>query len=143
MSINQISVFVENEPGRLADITEILGEAKVDLRAMSIADTSEFGILRIIVNDPNLALEVLKKEGCVVSVTPVLAVEIEDTPGSLAKIVRVLADEGISVEYMYAYITRKVKNAYVIFKVEDNDAAISIFSKHGINTATAEEVYDI
>ena len=143
MTIDQISVFVENKPGRLAEITEILGEANVDLRAMSIADTSEFGILRIIVNEPQTALEVLKKEGCVVSITPVLAVEIEDKPGSLASIVRILADEGVSVEYMYAYITRRVENAYVIFKVEDIPASVAIFEKHGIKTASSKEIYEI
>ena len=142
MTIKQISVFVENQAGRLAEITEILGEANIDMRAMSIADTSEFGILRIIVDEPQKALEVLKSEGCVVSVTPVLAVEIEDTPGSLAKIVRVLADEGVSVEYMYAYITRKVKNAYVIFKVEDIEGAEKIFENNGIKTATEAEIHD-
>ena len=141
MTIKQLSVFVENSPGRLAEITEILGEENIDLRAMSIADTSEFGILRLIVDETEKAYDVLKKAGCAVSVTPVLAVEIEDTPGSLAKIIRILAQEGVSVEYIYAYITRKVNNAYVIFKVEDIPAAEAIFDRNGINTASAEEIY--
>ena len=143
MTINQLSVFVENSPGRLAEITEILGEENIDLRAMSIADTSEFGILRVIVDEPEKAQEILREAGCAVSVTPVLAVEIEDTPGSLAKIIRVLAEEDVSVEYIYAYITRKENNAYVIFKVEDIPAAEAIFERNGINTASAEEIYEI
>jgi hypothetical protein len=143
MTIEQLSIFVENKPGRLAEITEILAGADVDLRAMSIADTADFGILRIIVNDTNKALAALKDAGCTVSVTNVLAVAITDEPGSLAKVIRVLSDNGVSVEYLYAFITRKEDSAYVIFRVEDTDKATSIFEMHGIKTVGKEEIYAI
>ncbi|MDR1028815.1 MAG: ACT domain-containing protein [Clostridiales Family XIII bacterium] len=143
MTIDQISVFVENKPGRLTEITEILGEAGIDLRAMSIADTADFGILRIIVSEPVRTLEVLRKADCVVSVTQVLAVAIEDAPGSLSKVLRILSDAGVSVEYLYAFITRTKGNAYVIFRVEDTGRATALFAEHGVKTADTHELYDL
>ncbi|MDR2133402.1 MAG: ACT domain-containing protein [Clostridiales Family XIII bacterium] len=141
MTIDQLSIFVENSPGRLAEIADILGNAGIDLRAVSIADTRDFGILRVITSDPARATEILRAEDCVVSVTPVLAVAIEDTPGSLSRVLRVLADVGISIEYLYAFITRKRDSAYVIFRVEDNERAIEAFAAHGVKTAGAAELY--
>ncbi|MDR2295673.1 MAG: ACT domain-containing protein [Clostridiales Family XIII bacterium] len=143
MTIDQLSVFVENSPGRLAEITGILGDAGIDLRAMSIADTKDFGILRIIVNDPARALEVLRAANCVVSVTPVLAVAIEDAPGSLSRVLRVPADAGISIEYLYAFITRRKDSAYVILRVEDNERAIRAFAAQGVKTAGLSELYGL
>jgi hypothetical protein len=141
MIIEQLSVFVENQPGRLAEITEILAGADVDLRAMSIADTADFGILRVIVSDTEKAMNTLRNAGCTVSVTKVLAVALADEPGSLAKVIRVLSDNGVSVEYLYAFITRKEGSAYVIFRVEDTDKAVDLFETHGIKTASREEIY--
>ncbi|MDR1471088.1 MAG: ACT domain-containing protein [Synergistaceae bacterium] len=143
MTIDQISVFVENNLGRLAEVTGILGDANVDLRAMSIADTTDFGILRLIVDDPARAIEILRSAGCVVSVTQVLAVSLKDVPGSLAKVLAILADENISVEYAYAFITRKKDDAYVIFRVEDNERAAEVFARHGVKTAGAGELFDL
>ncbi|MDR0357271.1 MAG: ACT domain-containing protein [Clostridiales Family XIII bacterium] len=143
MTIDQLSVFVENEPGRLAEVTEVLGKADVDLRAMSLADARDFGVLRVIVSDPRRASEVLKDAGHAVTVTQVLAVSIEDKPGSLAGILRVLADAGVSVEYLYAFITREKGNAYVILRVEDNARATEIFRRHDIKTVAANEIYDL
>jgi hypothetical protein len=143
MTIDQLSVFVENRPGRLAEITGILGDAGIDLRAMSIADTKDFGILRVIVNEPTRALEVLRAADCVVSVTQVLAVSIEDTPGSLSRVLRILADADISIEYLYAFITRKKDSAYVIFRVEDAVRAEERFTAHGVKTAGAAELYEL
>jgi hypothetical protein len=143
MTIDQLSVFVENKQGRLAEITEILAGADVDLRAMSIADTADFGILRIIVNDTEKAMAALKDAGCTVAVTKVLAIALTDDPGSLAKVIRILSDNGISVEYLYAFITRRVDSAYVIFRVEDTDKATSIFEMHGVKTVGKEEIYAI
>jgi hypothetical protein len=97
----------------------------------------------MIVSEPVRALEVLRNAECVVSVTQVLAVAIEDTPGSLAKILRILADEGVSVEYLYAFITRTAGNAYVIFRIEDTGRATEIFAEHGIKTADTHEIYDL
>ncbi|MDR0615607.1 MAG: ACT domain-containing protein [Synergistaceae bacterium] len=142
MTIEQISVFLENKPGRLAEVTKIMGDAGVDLRAMSLADTADFGVLRLMVNDPEKTLELLRAAGCVVSVTPVLAVCIADKPGSLAEVLSVLADAGVSVEYSYASITRKKDNAYVIFRVDDNGRALEAFAKHGITAASAKDLFN-
>ena len=141
MTIDQISVFVENKAGRLAEITKIIGDAGLDLRAMCIADTADFGILRIIVNDPARALKVLKSADCVVSVTQVLAVKMTDKPGSLAEVLGVLAKAEISVEYLYAFISRKANDAYVILRVEDLRRAIAVMAESGINTVGPEEIY--
>ena len=141
MTINQISVFVENKAGRLAEITKVIGDAGLDLRAMCIADTADFGILRVIVSDPARALEVLSAAECVVSVTPVIAVKIEDKPGSLSTVLGALADGGISVEYLYAFISRKADDAYVILRVEDHERAEAILTENGIATAKPEELY--
>jgi hypothetical protein len=143
MTIEQISIFVENQPGRLAEITKILAEAQVDLRAMCIADTADFGILRVIVDSPSRAIQALEASNCVVSITQVLAVEIEDTPGSLARVLAILAKEDVSVEYLYAFITRKKDDAYVIFRVEDPERATEIFASHDIRTAAAKDLYDL
>ncbi|MDR1060269.1 MAG: ACT domain-containing protein [Clostridiales bacterium] len=131
MVIEQLSVFVENKLGHLSDIAEILGGAGIDMRALSIADTAEFGVLRLIVSDTRRARELLAEAGCVVSVTRVLAVSLEDRPGSLAKILRALSDAGVSVEYVYAFITQKQGNAYVVLRVEDNARASEILEKSG------------
>lgn len=143
MTIDQISVFVENKPGKLVEVIELLGAKGIDLRAMSIADTSDFGILRLIVDKPARALEVLREADCVTSVNKVIAVSVADTPGSLAKVLRILSDEGISVEYVYAFITHEAGRAYVIIRVEDNDKAISILTAKDIKLATAGELYDM
>jgi hypothetical protein len=134
MIVDQISVFIENKLGTLAEVTGIMGGAGIDLRALSLADTADFGVLRLIVNDPARALALLRDAGFVVSMTQALAVPISDAPGGLAKILRVLADEKISVEYAYAFITRKQGNAYVILRVEDNSRAVAILNAGGIQT---------
>lgn len=143
MTIDQISVFVENKPGKLVEVIETLGAKGIDLRAMSIADTSDFGILRIIVDKPAIALEVLKEADCVTSVNKVIAVSVDDTPGSLARVLRLLSDEGISVEYVYAFITHEAGKAYVIIRVENNDRATSVLSANGIKLASAGELYEM
>ena len=106
MQIQQLSVFIENKPGRLAEITEVLAEAGIDIRAISVADTSDFGILRVIVDKPKEAVAALKQHGMTVSLTNVIAVGIDDEPGAFSKAVRLLADEGFDMEYMYAFISR-------------------------------------
>lgn len=143
MTIDQISVFVENKPGKLVEVIELLGAKGIDLRAMSIADTSDFGILRIIVDQPAKALEVLREADCVTSVNKVIAVSVDDTPGSLAKVLRILSDEGISVEYVYAFITHEAGKAYVIIRVEDNDKAIGVLTVKGVKLASAGELYEM
>ncbi|MDR2487149.1 MAG: ACT domain-containing protein [Clostridiales Family XIII bacterium] len=143
MTIDQVSVFVENAPGKLAGLTRILAEANVDIRAMSLADNTEYGILRMIVNDTAAALKALERNDCIVSVTQVLAVEINDRPGSLSQVLGVLEKEGISVEYLYAFITRKADDAYVIFRIEDTDRANVVLAENGIRTASPHDLYDL
>ena len=140
MTIDQLSVFVENKPGHMLEITETLGNAKIDLRALSIGDTAEFGVLRLIVNDPLRAEKILREAGFAVSITPVLAVSLADTPGSLGKILRVIAAAGINVEYLYAFVTRKSGGAYVVFRVEDNQAATAVLGQNGIFSVGLEEL---
>ena len=143
MTIDQISVFVENDAGKLAELIGLLAPAGVDIRAMSIADTTDFGILRLIVDQPDKAVEVLKGENCIVSVTKVLGVSIADTPGSLSGVLQMLSDAKISIEYVYAFITRKQEDAYVILRVEDNDRAAEILAAGGIKVATPEDIYKL
>lgn len=141
MLIEQISIFMENKPGRLADVTELLAKSGVDIRAMSIADTRDFGILRLIVNKPALAEEVLKREGYTFSPTKVIAIGLDDQPGGLAGVLRLLYDNGISVEYMYAFVSRVEGKAYVILRVQDNDRAIAAVEKAGLTFLTDEALY--
>ena len=141
MNVQQISVFVENRAGGLAEITKLLADNGVDLRAMSIADTTDYGILRLIVDKPDTALAVLRDSGCLVSVTPVLAVVLPDVPGGLARILGLLSDNGVDLEYLYAFITRKTEHAYVVLRVKDNEATEKILQAGGIAVASAEDIY--
>ena len=141
MAISQISVFVENRPGRLADITAVLAENGIDIRALSIADTSDYGILRLIVNNPDDAVSVLKKEGMTASATQVLGIAIPDEPGGFAKAIRVLADADISVEYAYAFITPNIGKAYVIIRVENNEKATAALTRAGIELIDQAEIF--
>ena len=128
MQIQQISVFVENKSGRLAEITEALAAANVDIRAVSIADTSDFGILRLIVNKPKEAVEALKAAGLTVSLTSVIAMGIDDHPGEFAKAMRVSREHG---------------KAFVILRVDDSERAVNMLRENGITILSAEEIYDL
>lgn len=141
MAISQISVFVENRPGRLADITAVLAKSGIDIRALSVADTSDYGILRLIVNDPKSAVEALRSEGMTASATQVLGIIIPDEPGGLARAIKVLSDAQISVEYAYAFITPSVGNAYVIIRVEDNDKASEILKGARIELIEQDDIF--
>lgn len=141
MAIKQISVFVENRAGRLADITGILADNKIDIRALSIADTTDYGILRLIVNNPDSAVAELKKAGLTVSATEVLGVEVDDAPGGFARVVRVLSDKGISVEYAYAFITPEIGSAYVILRVENNLTAEEVLSDAGVKLISQKDIF--
>ena len=141
MIIKQISVFVENKAGRLAEITTLLAEAGVDIRALSVADTNDFGILRLIVNDPDKAEKMLKEHGYTVALTKVLAIGIHDQPGVLAAPMKTLFEHHISVEYMYAFISKSVDTAYVILRVEDNERAAQVLQESGVKLVPEDEVY--
>ncbi|MBQ7500396.1 MAG: ACT domain-containing protein [Clostridia bacterium] len=140
MAIKQLSIFVENKEGKLAKITELLTKSEVDIRAMSIADTQDFGILRLIVSDARKAAAVLSENNCVVHVTDVIGVAVEDKPGGLAKVVRLLSDNNINIEYMYAFITISKQYAYVVFRVEDNEKASALLESENIRLVTEEDI---
>lgn len=133
MAIQQISVFVENKPGRLADITRFLAEGGIGIRAFSIADTTDFGILRLIVSNTQKAADVLKAQGVAVSITEVVGISIPDVTGSFANVVKVLADAGENVEYAYAFLTPEAGHAYVIVRVDDNAKAIEVLKASDIS----------
>jgi hypothetical protein len=132
--LDQISVFVENKPGALADVTARLSEAGIDFKAFTVADTAEFGILRFIADAPKKALALLKLNGWVASLTPVVAVKMSDEPGSLARILEVLSDQGVQVEYMYAFVAQEKGRAYVVFRVADPAGASALLEASGFET---------
>ena len=132
MIIDQISVFAENRKGSLAEITEMLAEANIDLKAFTVADTTNFGVLRLLVDAPKKALAVLKLNGCIASITPVVSVKMDDQPGSLSKILRLFENAEIEVEYMYAFVAQKENTAYVNFRVEDAEKAVAMLKESGI-----------
>ena len=143
MSVKQISVFVENKSGTLAKITRVLSDNNIDLQALSLADTTDFGILRLIVNDPAKAKLVLSENHFTLKETEVLAVAIDDTPGGLHKVLAVLEKENVAIEYMYAFTEKTLDHALVILRVEDNDAAEKILSANGIGVVDAEKLYSL
>src|SRR5512139_3723547 len=126
MKVEQISIFLENKPGTLAEVTRILGEAGINIRALSLADTKDFGILRLIVNDNQKAKHVLGSKGFTVRRTEVVAVEVPDRPGGLAEILKVLSESNISVEYLYAFVQQTGQNAIIIFRFDETDRAIAV-----------------
>lgn len=143
MTIKQISIFVENKPGRLKEVTNILKDNGINIRALSIADTKDFGILRIIVNDPEKACAALKSAKCTVTITEVLAVGIEDKPGGITTVMDTLYENKISVEYMYAFVSKSDDDAYVILRVVDNNNAAKVLSDAGIRLLSSKEIYDM
>ena len=132
MSIEQLSVFVENKPGKLVEALETIAGAGIDLRALSLADTADFGILRVIVDKPARALEVLQSAGYLVRSNNVLPVPVGDKPGGLAAVMRILADSNIDVEYTYAFVSHEKDRAYVILRVADNDVASRVLEAGGV-----------
>ena len=143
MHAQQISVFIENKAGRLAEVTRILSEAGVNIRALALADTSDFGILRLIVNDNDGAEEALKQSGFTVRKTRVLAVEVPDRPGGLHEILARLNDSGINVEYMYAFVRQSSENAIMIFRFDDPDAAVTVLTEKGFSVVPGEKLYTL
>ena len=133
MTVKQLSVFVENRTGTMVEIIQVLGECGIDIRALSIADTTDFGILRLIVSDPERALSALKERNITVSITEVIGVKLVDRPGGLANVLTILRDGDISVEYMYAYVSKSEENACIILWVSDTERALNILNDHGVS----------
>ena len=141
MSIKQISVFVENKPGAMSAMTAVLAENNIDMRALSLAETADFGIVRIIVDDVYKATTVLKDAGYIHSVTSVLGVRIPNVPGGVNKVLNILEDAGINIEYMYAFLGKKEKNhAYMIFRVQDDVKATVALGAQNITTLKQEDI---
>ena len=141
MQAEQISVFLENRAGRLADVSAILAEAGVNIRALSLADTSDFGVLRLIVNNNEKAMETLKNAGFTVGKTNVVAVEVEDRPGGLHKILDVLFKSEINVEYMYAFVQQSGNNAVMIFRFDRAEKAMQVLAENNIKTIDGKTLY--
>jgi len=140
MFVKQISVFLENKPGKLFQVTQVLKEHNIDISAISVADTTEFGIARMIVDKPDLAEDVIKAAKFPVSTTDVLAVEVPDTPGGLNDALKVLFDASISVEYLYSFIKRNGDKALILFRVENPTKAVEVLQSAGIKLYSNEEI---
>ncbi|WP_294474564.1 ACT domain-containing protein [uncultured Intestinimonas sp.] len=141
MSLKQISVFLENKPGTLLTMTGVLAQNHIDMRALSIAETKDFGIVRMIVDDVYATATVLKDAGFIHSLTPVLGVVIPDEPGGLDQVLRVLAGAQVNVEYMYAFLGGKnVDHAYMIFRVQNEAAAVAALAAKGIRVVDQDEI---
>ncbi len=140
MSLKQLTIFVENKQGTLVDITDTLATHNVNIRALSIADTQDFGILRLIVNDNDTALKTLAEEGYLIKTTDVVGVKIGDQPGKLSSALKVLDDNNINMEYLYAFMSRTEKHAYVVLRVADNNAAETALENAGFHLITDADV---
>jgi hypothetical protein len=140
MKLRQVSVFIENKVGRIMEITEVLRENNLNIRALSLADTSDFGILRMIVDDIEKATAVLKDKGFIVKETEVVAVEVPDKPGGLAQVLEILCIANINVEYMYAFIEQPENKALLIFRFEDPEKAIETLTAKGIEISGGEKL---
>ena len=134
MIIKQISIFMENTTGRLADVTALLAQAGINLRAVSIADTTDFGILRMVADQPDAADRLLKDAGFTARETDVIGVEVPDHPGELARIMALFRDEGVSIEYLYASLEHKEDKAVIVLKVDDTKAGLAMLEKPGFST---------
>ena len=138
--VKQLSVFIQNESGKLASVTEALAWAGVDIRALSIADTTDFGILRMLVSDVQKAAEVLDSLNCIVSQTDVTVVAVPDQPGGLARVLGLMAGANIDIEYMYSLIGRGEEKAYMVFRVSDEDRLLKLLWENGLQTVSAAEL---
>ena len=141
MKVEQISIFLENKPGGLEEATRVLKEADVNIRTLSMADTTDFGILRLIVDDVEKASRVLKENGMRFSRTAVVAVEVPDRPGGLHGILEVLTKNGINVEYLYAFVERNGQNAVIIFRFDVPEKAIEVLQKNGLTVLPGAKLY--
>lgn len=143
MKVEQISVFLENKPGTLAEVTKILGDSGINIRALSLADTKDFGILRLIVHDTEKAKAALGQRGFTVRKTEVVAVEVPDRPGGLAEILKFLADAQINVEYLYAFVQQSGENAIIIFRFDETDRAIAVLSEKNVPILEGKKIYSL
>jgi hypothetical protein len=142
MKITQVSVFLENQPGRLTEPCRLLAKAGINILTLSLADTQQFGILRLIVRDWRKAKAVFEESGSVVNITEVVAIEVDDRPGGLLDVLQVIEECALNVEYMYAFTFRKEDKAIIVFRFEDMDRAIKELAARGINLVGSVELFD-
>lgn len=140
MIIQQISVFLENRAGQLSEITKLISDNGIDLQAINIAETSDYGILRLIADDADKASELLRDNGFVFSITPVVAVSVPNVPGGLSTLLGVLADEDINIEYMCSAFGQKDGLAYMIFKVDDNEKLVSVLERNSVEAQSIDDL---
>ncbi len=143
MKVKQISIFLENKKGRLFEAIDTLAKAKINIRALSIADTSEFGILRLIVPEPDKAKKALEKNGFTVRENNVIAIGVSDQPGGLSEALKVLNDAQINVEYLYAFVEKTAQKAVVVIRTENTDAAVKALKEGAITVLSAKEIYNL
>jgi len=143
MKVKQISIFLENKKGRLFEAIDTLAKAKINIRALSIADTSEFGILRLIVPEPDKAKKALEKSGFTVRENNVIAIGVSDQPGGLSEALKILNDAQINVEYLYAFVEKTAQKAVVVIRTENTDAAVKALKDGGITVLSAKEIYNL
>lgn len=143
MSVRQISVFLENKPGSLLGLTRVLAEKNIDMRAFSLAETSDFGIARIIVDNIDSTTAVLREAGFIHNITPVIGVAISNTPGGLNKALETLSAESVNVEYMYAFVGTQRESAYMIFRVADEEKAEAALRSAGIQLIDQEDLAEV
>lgn len=141
--VKQISIFLENKCGRLVRVTQVLGKHKINIRALTIADTSDFGILRIIVDDPDKAHKVLKEEGFIVTETEVVAVEVPDHPGGLATVLGYFEDAGINIEYLYSFVEKPAQDALILMRLEDINKGMEILKEKQVKIIEGERIYSL
>ena len=138
--VYQISVFLENRAGQFAEITGVLAENNIDLRAISIAETADYGVLRLIVGDAEKATSILMQHGYLMSMTPVLVVAVSDEPGGIAPVLATMAESNIDIEYMYSLFTHREGKAYIVFRVAETEKFTQLLADHGLSLATSEEL---
>ncbi len=143
MKLTQVSVFMENIRGRLFDVCKLLGENQINIRALNVADTQDFGILRMVVNDAEKALQVLKAAGHTANRTEIVAVEVSDRPGGLAEILGILNAEDINVEYMYGFVEKSSEKALMVFRFVDTEKAVEVLKKYGIGMLKKDQIADL
>jgi hypothetical protein len=143
MKLTQISIFLENKKGRLSDVCALLGKNKINIRALTIAESEEFGILRIVVDKPDAAVRALKAGGFVANVTEIVAVEVSDKPGGLAAILKALSASSINVEYMYGFVEKKTDKALLVFRFDEPDKAIAVLKKHKITVVGKKDMGEL
>lgn len=140
MKLTQISLFLENRKGRLADVCTLLGKNSINIRALTIAETDEFGVLRVVVDQPDKALQVLKSAQFVATVTQIVAIEVDDQPGGLAGILRTLNDAGLNIEYMYGFVEKKSDKALMVFRFDEPDRALQVLKTNRIAVVGQSEI---